>query len=47
MIAKIAMINAKKIAIEEIKAKSIHLNGSNIALHVMNVMKRNINDINV
>ena len=46
-IAKIAMINAKKIAIKEIRAEIIHLSDSNISLHVINAMKKNINDINV
>ena len=48
MIAKIVMINnTKRIAIKEIKAEIIHLNDNNITLHVMNAMKRNINNINV
>ena len=47
-IAKIAIINnVKKIAIKEIKAEIIYLSDSNITLHVMNAMKRNINDMNV
>ena len=47
-IAKIAMINnAKKIAIEEIKTEIIYLSDSSITLHVMNAMKKNINDMNV
>ena len=48
MIAKIAIINnAKRIAIKEIKAEIIHLSDNSIALHIINAMKRNINDMNV
>ena len=48
MIAKVAMINnAKKIAIKKIKTEIIYLNDNNITLHVMNAMKKNINDMNV
>ena len=35
MIAKIVMINAKKIAIEKIKTEIIYLNDNNITLHVI------------
>ena len=47
-IAKIMMINnAKKIAIKEIRIEIIYLSDSSITLHVMNAMKKNINNMNV
>ena len=47
-IAKIAMISdAKKIAIKEIRTEIIYLSNSSITLHVMNAMKKNINDMSV
>ena len=47
-IAKTAIINnAKKIVIKEIRAEIIHLNDSSITLHVMNTMKKDINNMNV
>ena len=47
-IAKIAMINnVKKITIKKIRAEIIYLNDNNITLHVMNAIKKNINDMNV
>ena len=33
--------------IKEIKTEIIHLSDSNITLHVMNAIKKNINDMNV
>ena len=41
------MNNAKKIVIKKIKAEIIYLSDNNITLHVMNAIKKNINDMNV
>ena len=47
-IAKTAIINnAKKIVIKEIRAEIIHFNNSSIILHIINTMKKDINDVNI